>query len=129
MNLKGRRESTNVEDRRGMSGGMKAGVGGIGGIILIALFTFLQGGNLGDVLNNVVEQGALTQVQEEQPAGQRQFTPEEEELAKFSRVVLAGTEDVWTKIFREEGLGTYTPPTLVLFTGQVQSACGQASAS
>ncbi len=112
-----------------MSGGMKAGVGGIGGIILIALFTFLQGGNLGDVLNNVVEQGALTQVQEEQPAGQRQFTPEEEELAKFSRVVLAGTEDVWTKIFREEGLGTYTPPTLVLFTGQVQSACGQASAS
>ena len=112
-----------------MSGGMKAGVGGIGGIILIALFTFLQGGNLGDVLNNVVEQGALTQVQEEQPAGQRQFTPEEEELAKFSRVVLAGTEDVWTKIFREEGLGTYTPPTLVLFTRQVQSACGQASAS
>lgn len=112
-----------------MSGGMKAGVGGIGGIILIALFTFLQGGNLGDVLNNVVEQGALTQVQEEQPSGQREFTPEEEELAKFSRVILAGTEDVWTKIFREEGLGTYTPPTLVLFTGQVQSACGQASAS
>jgi len=112
-----------------MSSGMKAGVGGIGGIILIALFTFLQGGNLGDVLNNVVEQGALTQVQEEQPSGQREFTPEEEELAKFSRVILAGTEDVWTKIFKEEGLGTYTPPTLVLFTGQVQSACGQASAA
>ena len=129
MNLKGRRESSNVEDRRGMSSGMKAGVGGIGGIILIALFTFLQGGNLGDVLNNVVEQGALTQVQEEQPSGQREFTPEEEELAKFSRVILAGTEDVWTKIFKEEGLGTYTPPTLVLFTGQVQSACGQASAA
>ena len=129
MKLTGRRESTNVEDRRGMSRGTKAGIGGLGGIIIIALLTFLQGGNLGDVFNNVVQQGALTSVQEEQTEGQRQFTAEEEELAKFSRIILAGTEDVWTKLFQENGYGKYQPPTLVLFTGQVNSACGSASAS
>jgi len=129
MKLTGRRESSNVEDRRGMSSGTKAGIGGLGGILIIALFTFLQGGNLGDVINNVVEQGAMGSVQEEQATGQREFTAEEEELARFSRQILAGTEDVWTKIFQQEGLGNYTPPTLVLFTSQVQSACGSASAA
>ena len=128
MRLDGRRESNNVEDRRGMSTGAKAGIGGIGGIIMIALFTLLSGGNLGDVIGNVVQQGALGSVQEEQVEGQRQFTAEEEELAKFSRQILAGTEDVWTEVFRKKGR-TYTPPTLVLFTSQVNSACGTASAA
>ena len=63
MRLDGRRESNNVEDRRGMSTGAKAGIGGIGGIIMIALFTLLSGGNLGDVIGNVVQQGALGSVQ------------------------------------------------------------------
>ena len=128
MRLDGRRESNNVEDRRGMSTGAKAGIGGIGGIIMIALFTLLSGGNLGDVIGNVVQQGALGSVQEEQVEGQRQFTAEEEELAKFSRQILAGTEDVWTEVFRKMGR-TYTPPTLVLFTSQVNSACGTVSAA
>ena len=128
MRLDGRRESNNVEDRRGMSTGAKAGIGGIGCIIMIALFTLLSGGNLGDVIGNVVQQGALGSVQEEQVEGQRQFTAEEEELAKFSRQILAGTEDVWTEVFRKMGR-TYTPPTLVLFTSQVNSACGTASAA
>ena len=112
-----------------MSTGTKAGLGGIGGIIIIALLTFMQGGNIGDVVNNVVQQGGLGIIQEEQVSGQREFTPEEEELAKFSRIILAGTEDVWTKIFSENGYGQYTPPTLVLFTDQVNSACGSASAA
>ena len=129
MRLTGRRESANVEDRRGMGAGAKAGIGGIGGIIIIALITLMQGGSLTDVVSNVVEQGGLGTVQEEQTAGQREFIAEEEELAKFSRQILAGTEDVWTKIFRENGYGQYTPPTLVLFTDQVSSACGNASAS
>lgn len=128
MRLDGRRESNNVEDRRGMSTGAKAGIGGIVGIIMIALFTLLSGGNLGDVIGNVVQQGALGSVQEEQVEGQRQFTAEEEGLAKFSRQILAATEDVWTEVSRKMGR-TYTPPTLVLFTSQVNSACGTASAA
>lgn len=129
MRLSGRRESNNVEDRRGMSGGAKAGIGGIGGIILIAIITFMSGGNLGDVVNNIVQQGGLEQLQEQtSPREEQSFAPEEQELAKFSRQILAGTEDVWTEVFQKMGR-KYTPPTLVLFTSQVQSACGNASAS
>jgi predicted metalloprotease len=128
MRLTGRRESTNVEDRRGMSGKAKAGIGGIGGIIMIAIVTFLSGGNLGDVVSNVVQSGTLNQVQEQTaPQEEQQFTEEEQELAKFSRQILAGTEDVWTKEFEKLGR-KYTPPTLVLFTSSVQSSCGNATA-
>ena len=128
MILDGRRESQNVEDRRGMSTATKAGIGGLGGILLIALFTFLSGGNLGDVVGNVIQQGGLGQVQEEQMDGQREFTEEEQELAKFSRQVLAATEDVWGEVFQQMGR-KYTPPTLVLFTNRVNSACGTASSA
>lgn len=125
MRLDGRRESNNVEDRRAMGGGKMAGMG-IGGIIVIGIITLLMGGNVGDVLQNV---GDMTQVQEQAaPGQQREFTAEEQELAKFSRQVLAGTEDVWTEVFQRMGR-TYTPPTLVLFTSAVQSACGSASAA
>ena len=111
-----------------MSTGAKAGIGGIGGIILIAIITLMSGGNIGDVVNNVVQQGALNGVQEEQASGQREFTEEEQELAKFSRQILAGTEDVWGKVFQQMGR-KYTPPTLVLFTGRVNSSCGSATAA
>lgn len=127
MRLTGRRESNNVEDRRRMSSSTKAGIGGIGGVIIIALFTLLSGGDLGDVFNNVMQQ-QTTQTEKTQSTGQREFTAEEEELAKFSRQILAGTEDVWTEVFKKMGR-EYTPPTLVLFTGSVQSACGGATAS
>ena len=125
MKITGRRESQNVEDRRGLSTGAKAGIGGIGGIIVIALMTFMSGGNLGDVVSNVVQQGFQT----ETPAGQREFTEEEQQLAKECKIILASTEDVWTKVFRENGFGEYQAPTLVLFTNSVQSACGSANAS
>lgn len=131
MRLDGRRESQNVEDRRGMSTAAKAGIGGLGGIIMIALFTLLSGGNLGDVVGNVIQQGGLGElgsVQEEQMDGQREFTEEEQELAKFSRQVLAATEDVWGEVFQQMGR-KYTAPTLVLFTNRVNSACGTASSA
>lgn len=128
MKLSGRRESDNVEDRRGMSAGAKAGIGGIGGIIVIALMTFMSGGNLGDVIGNVVQSGALTQNDATPQQTEQQFTEEEQEFAKFSRQILAGTEDVWTEEFRKMGR-QYTPPTLVLFTNSVNSACGTASAA
>lgn len=128
MRLTGRRESNNVEDRRGMGGAAKAGIGGIGGIIVIALFTLLSGGNLGDVISNVAQSGALSPAADAtSQKTEQKFTAEEQELAKFSRQILAATEDVWTKEFEKMGR-KYNPPTLVLFTSSVQSACGGATA-
>jgi len=121
MRLDGRRESENFEDRRGMSTGMKAG---IGGIIMVVLFSLLGGGNLnlGDILQQVGTQ------QMEQPTGEYVSTPEEEAQVKFCKQVLASTEDVWTEVFRRMGK-TYTPPTIVFFTNSVQSACGGATSA
>ena len=123
MRLTGRRESSNVEDRRGRSGG---GVGkslGIGGIIVVGLITLLMGGDLGDVLNNVSQMGF-------QETTESTYTPtaEDEELAKFTRQILAGTEDVWTQEFKKMGK-TYRAPRLVMFTDAVQSGCGGATSS
>ncbi|MBV9989254.1 MAG: zinc metallopeptidase [Chitinophagaceae bacterium] len=118
MLWQGRRESGNVEDRRGMSGGMVAG-GGIGAIIIGILY-FLLGGNPSD-LQNQGFQGPQTQSSAPRSAA-------EEKLASFSRVVLADTEDVWGEIFKQNG-STYTDPTLVLFTNQTQSGCGFSSAA
>lgn len=127
MKLNGRRESSNVDDRRGQSGGlMKAGGLGIGGIIIAAIITFASGGSFSDFIQTVGTQAA-SNVQEQTSNGQ-QFTEEEEELAKFSRQILAGTEDVWTEVFQKMGR-TYTPPKMVLYTGSVQTSCGNGSAS
>lgn len=128
MRLTGRRESNNVEDRRGMGTGTKAGIGGIGGIIVIALITFLSGGNMGDVVNNIVQQQMQGQTEVQTGGEQHQFTEEEEKLADFSKQILAGTEDVWTELFQLHGM-RYQYPTLVLFTGAVQTACGNGSAA
>lgn len=127
MRLGGRRESSHVEDRRGLSGGAKAGIGGIGGVILIAIITLLSGGDLSDVVSNVVQSQVQGQVTEETSGGEAEFTPEEEEAATFSKQVLGSLEDVWTEQFKEHGM-TYTYPTMVLFTGTVQTACGTGSA-
>ena len=120
MKLDGRRESTHVEDRRGLSGGGKAGLG-IGGIAVVAIITLLMGGNLGDVFNVVVQNGGLGGAVETN----YEPTAENEALAKFSRQILASTEDVWSKYFQENGLGSYKAPTLVLYTGATSTACGQ----
>ena len=126
MNLEGRRESSNVEDRRGMSSGTKMGVGGIGGLIIAGIITLLMGGNLGDVLQQAGNMNLGEQVQTQ---GEQNFSAEEQELAKFASVIEASTEDVWTQIFRENNVGQYQPPTLVLYTGSTQTACGQGSAA
>lgn len=110
-----------------MSTGAKAGIGGIGGIILIAVMTLLGGGNIGDVVTQVVQQQMQGQVQEK-TNGKTEFTAEEQELAEFSKTILAGTEDVWVQQFQENGM-QYQFPTLVLFTGAVNTACGNGSAA
>ena len=120
MKLDGRRESTHVEDRRGVSGGKAAGMG-IGGIAIVAIITLLMGGNLGDVLNVVTQSGGLSSAVETN----YEPTAENEALAKFSRQILASTEDVWGQYFLDNNLGTYKAPTLVLYTGSTSTACGQ----
>ena len=126
MRLDGRRESSNVEDRRGMSGGKKAGLG-IGGIIIAMAIAYFTGGNPLEAGMQAAQQsmGQNTEVSEGQ---QREFTAEEQELAKFSTQILAGTEDVWSKIFKEQG-ATYQVPTMVLYTDGTATACGQGSAA
>ncbi|MCQ2067140.1 MAG: zinc metallopeptidase [Bacteroidaceae bacterium] len=121
MKLDGRRESTNVDDRRGRSTGKMAGGLGLGGIVIVGLLTLLFGGNPGDVLEMAGQMGGIGM------EGSYTPTAEEEELAKFSKQILAGTEDVWTKIFRQYGR-TYEPPHLVLYNGTVQTGSGMASA-
>ena len=128
MKLSGRRESTNVDDRRGMSP-VKTGGMGIVGIIIVALITLVSGGNLGDVFTNVISNtGMLSGNVTEQAEGGREFTEEEQELAKFSKQILAGTEDVWTEEFKKIGR-TYEAPKMVLYTGSVQTGCGNGQSS
>lgn len=121
MRLDGRRESTNVDDRRRRGGGKKAGIG-IGGLVIAALITWMMGGNPLSVLT----QADLGEMLSEQSGGSYEPTAEEEALAKFSKQILAGTEDVWTQEFKKMGR-TYRAPRLVLFHGSVQSGCGGAS--
>ncbi len=118
MLWKGRRESGNVDDRRGMSGGKMAAGGGVIGIIIL-------------LINFMMSDGDLSKLQVQLPQGQTtQLTAEEQaaddERAAFVKVVLAETEDVWNTVFTENG-SQYVEPTLVLFRGSVQSGCGGAS--
>ncbi|MDD6581653.1 MAG: neutral zinc metallopeptidase [Bacteroidales bacterium] len=121
MNLSGRRESSNVDDRRGRRGGKIAGVG-IGGAIIIGIICLILGKNPSEIINNSQLTGGAETETAYQP------TAEEEELAKFAKQILAGTEDVWTAEFKKMGK-TYVPPKLVLFTESVQSGCGGATSS
>jgi predicted metalloprotease len=125
MRLTGRRESSNVEDRRGLSGGAKAGIGGIGAIIVAALFAWMSGGDPVSAGLQAAQQQMSAQTESVDPES---FTEEEQQLATECKQILASTEDVWTRVFQEMGR-TYEPPTLVLFTNQVNSACGSASAA
>lgn len=121
MKLDGRRESSHVEDRRGMSTKSKAGLG-IGGTLIVVVLALLFGGNPSQVLQQVA--GSGSQVVTENT--NREFSAEEQELATFASQIFAGTEDVWTSIFRQMGR-TYEPPTLVLYSGAVSSGCGNAT--
>lgn len=115
MLWQGRRESDNVEDRRGVSGGGLAVGGGIGTMV-IALIVYLLGGNPNTVINNAPTQQQSTE----------QSVPANDQTTKFVRTILADTEDVWGQLFRNMNR-TYTDPTLVLFNEVTQSACGNAS--
>ena len=115
------RQSRNVEDRRGrsVSGGMKIG-GGAG--LLLLVVTLLMGGDPTQILQLVGGQGST------EPGSGGPVVPPEDETGRFLSAVLAMTEDVWSQIFTAGG-ATYDPPTLVLFSQSVQSACGLETAA
>jgi len=120
MQWLGRRESSNVDDRRGMGGGLVAG-GGIVGVIIYLLYTFIGGGNVDPSQIPISPQSGGTEMTAEEKKA-------DDQRAQFVKVVLAETEDVWNKLFAESGQ-QYTEPTLVLFRDAVNSACGNASAA
>jgi predicted metalloprotease len=122
MLWKGRRTSTNVDDRRGVSGGGIAAGGGIVGVIIYLLYTFLGGG--GGEAPPIPMPGSGGSAQEMSSAEKAA----DDERAEFVKVVLAETEDVWTSLFSQQGKD-YPEPTLVLFRGASQSACGHASSA
>lgn len=122
MKWMGRRQSDNVDDRRGVSGGKIAAGGGIIGIIVL-IINFLGGGDAGSVINDIQNQLPSGSPQQEVP-----LTEADKEMGAFVRTVLADTEDVWKKVFEEQGL-TYENPQLILFRDGVQTACGGASSA
>ena len=129
MRMDGRRTSTNVDDRRGMSGGKAVGMG-LGGLIIIGLITWALGGNPLSVIQEMgADGGGLLTGGGAETSQNYQPTEQEEALAEFSKQILASTEDVWTKVFREQLNAEYEPPKMVLFTSSVQTGCGGATAS
>lgn len=126
MKWKGRRQSSNLDDRRGMSTKGKVAAGG-GVIAIIILLLQLFGGETGQMIApllnqfNTMEPAASTE--------QRELTAEEQEIAEFMATVLADTEEIWHQVFQDQNIGTYKEPTLVLFTDNVNTGCGHATAS
>jgi len=121
MLWKGRRQSENVEDRRGITGRGVAVGGGLGALAL-TIIVLLLGGNPEEVMQNL---------QAPRSGGQEQtrtLTAEEQELGEFVGVILADTEDVWNQVLRQQGV-QYREPKLVLFSQATDSACGYAQSA
>ena len=126
MKWQGRRQSGNLDDRRGMSKGKLAAGGGIVVTIIVLALNFF-GGETGQQLAPIVEQ--LGNSQTVQQTEQRELTAQEKEMGNFMATVLADTEDVWNQVFTENNLGNYQEPTMVLFTDAVSTSCGNASSA
>lgn len=124
MRLTGRRTSSNISDQRSSSGkkGLAIG-GGIGAVIIGIIVTLLSGGNISDAISNVGSQLSNSQSVSSSPS----FSAEDEHLYELSSKVLAGTEDVWAREFQRQGWGTYRAPKMVIYSGSIQTGCGQGS--
>ncbi|MGV1914711.1 neutral zinc metallopeptidase [uncultured Agrobacterium sp.] len=140
MQWRGRRQSDNIEDRRGMSTGGMGGGGsfrlptggrgggiGIGGLVVILLISWALGINPLTLLSGG-DMYSDSGSQQQQQTGTRPQGQSSDETTAFVRTILAETEDTWGKIFQASG-ETYQKPTLVLFSGQVRSACGNATSA
>lgn len=124
MRWRDQRQSSNIEDRRGMGRGVALGGGGLG-VIVLALIVCLLGGDPRQLLESA---GQQPQVQTQAPAANNANQPPDENR-QFVSAVLASTEDAWREIFPQQARRQYREPKLVLFEGQVSSACGMASAA
>ncbi|MCK7595395.1 KPN_02809 family neutral zinc metallopeptidase [Pseudomarimonas salicorniae] len=125
MKWRSARRSSNVDDRRGRGGGVRAAGGlGLGGIAIVVVVGLLMGKDPIEIL------GLLGEAQRSTPPGTSTpgATPANDATLQFVESILGETEDVWTAEFARRG-ARYEPPTLVLFTGRVSSACGSASAA
>ena len=151
MRWKGRRQSGNVEDRRGATPGGFGGLGGMGGsgggglsrllpmllrflgvkgtifaILALGAYSYFSGGGLGGLLGGL--EGGSVQTTDTTPTGEVEQSAQEKELVEFVSVVLADTEQTWHELFKAEGQD-YREPRLVLFRGAVNSACGVGQAA
>jgi predicted metalloprotease len=124
MRIEGQRESENVEDVRGARFGRGAGLG-CGGVLIALVIAALTGQDPAQILQLV---GLVQQVTEQQAPPPAASGPPADSLGRFASVVLASTEDTWSKIFSAGG-PSYQPPKLVLFTEAVPSACGMSSSA
>ncbi len=125
MKWEGRRQSSNMEDRRGMgTGGKVLAGGGLIGVVFLVIQMFMGGDNA------QLMQELQNQIEQQQPASgpAQPLSEEDQKMGDFVATVLADTEDVWHKIFQENGM-TYVEPKMVLFRGSVQTACGGASSA
>lgn len=123
MNLNGRRQSNNVEDRRGKGGAVKAGGLGLGGIVIVGLIWLLTGRAPDTSTLQQLTQGDATEYSDG-----KDYSQVDVELMTFCRQILAGTEDVWTAEFKKMGR-TYQPPKMVIFSDAVNSGCGNATSA
>jgi predicted metalloprotease len=126
MKWEGRRQSSNVEDRRRTSGGKKAAFGGgilVAGIMLFGLITGKDTSFLVNVVQMLQGGGYATEQTSNEP-----LTEEEQREGEFAATILADTEDVWSQVFKQYGK-SYQKPNLVLFSGSIESACGGATAA
>jgi uncharacterized protein len=123
----GNRQSDNVEDRRGMSGGGKAIIGG-GGIAIVFFLLKMFMPNSAPLLDNIQQQVQQNQTTSNGTDQQKELTPEQKEIGDFAKTILAYTEDTWSQVFKQEGK-EYEYPKMVLFSEAVETACGSATSA
>lgn len=120
MEWRGRRGSRNIEDRRGR-GGARAGGMGIVGLLAVLAVGYFFGIDISPIVG-ALDQGGQT-------SEPRELTAEEQEMGQFVSVVLADNEDVWNRVLPEQAGVDYRDPSLVMFSGMVNSACGTAQSA
>ncbi len=124
MRWRDQRQSTNVEDRRGIGGGLAVGGGGLG-LLIVLIAALVCGIDPRELLQNMPTE---TQVQQPGPAAEQAGQPQDENR-QFVGAIMGSTEDIWGQVLPQQARVRYQEPSLVLFSGQVPSACGYASSA